>query len=211
MNIQPIVEGDGEVGALPVLLRRLIAVADAHPLGVNQPIRRPRTELVRADGIRKGVRIARLRPGCAAILIVFDGDDDCPKDLALRVQGWAQAEATPLPCCVVMPNCEYEAWFLATIESLRGTRGIRDDAVSHPDPESRRGAAEELRRRMAPNRSYSKTADQPALTAVFDMAEAHRRCRSFRRMVKAFGLLAMNLGIALDQWPPADWAVSQVD
>jgi hypothetical protein len=208
VNIQPIVEGIGEVTALPVLLRRLIAIADAYPVGVNQPIRRPRTELVREDGIRKNVRVARLRPGCAAILIVFDGDDDCPGDLALRVQAWGQAEATPVPCYVVVPNREYEAWFLASIESLRGTRGIRDDAVSHPDPESPRGAAEEVRRRMASNRRYSKTADQPALTAVFDMAEAHRRCRSFRRMVRVFGLLATSLGVALDQWPPADWGTT---
>jgi Domain of unknown function (DUF4276) len=205
MNIQPIVEGDGEVAALPELLRRLIAVADAFSIGVNRPIKRPRTDLAREDGVRKAVRLARLKSNCGAILIVFDGDDDCPKDVAPEVQAWAQSEATPLPCYVVMPNREYEAWFLATIESLRGTRGIRDDAISHLDPESPRGAAEELRRRMTPNRSYSKTADQPALTAVFDMAEAHRRCRSFRRMVRVFGLLANDLGIALEQWPPTDW------
>ena len=205
MNIQPIVEGDGEVLALPVLLRKLIAVANAYPLGVNRPIRRHRTDLVREDGIRKAVRLARLEPDCAAILIVFDGDDDCPKDIAPKVQAWGQVEATPLPCYVVMPNREYEAWFLAAIESLRGTRGIRHGATSHPAPESRRGAAEELERRMTSNRSYSKTADQPALTAVFDMAEAHRRCRSFRRMVRVFGLLAADLGVSLPQWPPAGW------
>jgi hypothetical protein len=205
MNIQPIVEGDGEVVALPVLLRRLIAVANAYSVGISRPIRRSRTQLAREDGVREAVRLARLEPDCAAILIVFDGDDDCPKDLAPRVQAWSRSEATPLPCYVVMANREYEAWFLATIESLRGTRGIRHDAVSHPDPESRRGAAKELERRMTPNRSYSKTADQPALTAAFDMAEAHRRCRSFRRMVRAFGLLATDLGVPLQQWPPADW------
>ena len=205
MNIQPIVEGDGEVTALPVLLRRLIQASNAYPLGVSQPIRRPRTDLVREDGVRRAVRVARLKPDCAAILIVFDGDDDCPRDIAPRVQAWAQAEATPLPCYVVMPNREYEAWFLATIESLRGTRGIRNDATSHADPESRRGAAEERRRRMASNRRYSKPVDQPALTAVFDMAEAHRRCRSFRRMVRAFGQVATSLGIALELWPPEGW------
>jgi hypothetical protein len=31
MNIQPIVEGDGEVTALPVLLRRLIQASNAYP------------------------------------------------------------------------------------------------------------------------------------------------------------------------------------
>jgi hypothetical protein len=205
MNIQPIVEGDGEVAALPVLLRRLIAAAGAPAVGVNRPIKRSRTQLVREDGVREAVRLARSRPNCAAILILFDGDDDCPKDIAPRVQAWGQSEAAPLPCSAVVPNREYEAWFLAAIESLRGKRGIRPDATPHPDPESRRGAAEELGRRMTSNRRYSKTADQPALTAAFDMAEAHRRCRSFRRMVRAFGLLAADLGIPLQQWPPADW------
>jgi hypothetical protein len=205
MNIQPIVEGDGEVGAVPVLLRRLIVAADAYPLDVNRPIRRQRTELVREDGVRDGVRMARRQRDCAAILIVFDGDDDCPKDIAPRVQAWGQAEVSPIPCFVVVPTREYEAWFLATIESLRGIRGIRDDATSHPNPESRRGAAEEIERRMAPIPGYSKIIDQPALTARFDMAIAYQRCRSFRRMVNVFGLIAAAAGITLEQWPPTDW------
>ena len=96
MNIQPIVEGDGEVLALPVLLRNLIAVANAYPLGVNRSIKRHRTDLVREDGVRKAVRLARLEPDCDAILIVFDGDDDCPKDVAPRVQAWGRRK--PLPC-----------------------------------------------------------------------------------------------------------------
>jgi len=146
MNIQPIVEGDGEVTAVPVLLWRLIADSSAYPLGVGPPIRRPRTDLIREEGVRKAVRLARSRPNCAGILIVLDGDDDCPKDIGPQVQAWAQAEATPVPCYVVMPNREFEAWFLATIESLRGTRGIRHNAISHPDPESPRDAAGELRK-----------------------------------------------------------------
>jgi len=205
MKIQPIVEGDGEVNAVPVLLRRLRDLANAYPLDVNSPIRRPRADLVRQDGIRKAVRLARKQQDCAAILIVYDSDDDCPKDLAPQVQAWGQAEVSPLPCYVVMPAREFEAWFLATIESLRGVRRILNDATSHPDPESRRGATEELRKRMQPNRSYSKPVDQPALAARFDMEMAYRRCRSFRRMVDVFGLLAAGAGIPLEQWPPSEW------
>ena len=39
---------------------------------------------------------------------------------------------------VVLAHREFEAWFLAAIESLRGTGGIRADAESHHDPESPR-------------------------------------------------------------------------
>ncbi len=205
MNIQPIVEGDGEVAAVPVLLRRLIAAANAYQLGIQLPIRRSRTDLMRENGVRDAVHLARNKPDCAAILIMFDSDDDCPKDIAPRVQAWGEAEANPIPCFVVMTTREYEAWFLATIESLRGARGIRTDATSHPDPESPRGAKEELRKRMTPNRKYAEKADQPALTAQFDMAMAYQCCRSFRRMVNVFGLLAAGTGITLEQWPPSDW------
>ncbi len=205
MNIQPIVEGDGEVGAVRVLLRRLVVAANAYPLDVNLPIRRQRTELMREDGLRDAARMARRQRDCAAILIMFDSDDDCPKVIAPRMQAWAESEASPIPCFVVMATREYEAWFLATIESLRGARGIRADATSHPYPESPRGAKEELRKRMIRNRKYNERADQPALTAQFDMATAHQRCRSFRRMVKVFGMLAGSVGITLGQWPPSDW------
>jgi hypothetical protein len=205
MNIQPIVEGEGEVGAVPVLLRRLCDAAGAYTLGINTPIRRPRTDLVREDGVREAVQLARKQLDCAAILVMFDSDDDCPKDIVLRIQGWAQTEASPIPSFVVIPTREYEAWFLATVESLRGVKGILADATSHANPESPRGAAEELRSRMTPKRNYSKPVDQPALTAQFDMATAYRRCRSFRRMVNVFGLLAASVGITLEQWPPSDW------
>ena len=35
-------------------------------------------------------------------------------------------------------------------------------------------------------RAYSETGDQPAMSAMFDMALAHRRNRSFRKLVKAY-------------------------
>jgi len=43
MNIQPIVEGHGEVSAVPVLLRRLRDQAQAFALDINAPIRRKRS------------------------------------------------------------------------------------------------------------------------------------------------------------------------
>ena len=121
------------------------------------------------------------------------------------VQAWAQDEAGNLPCVVVLAHHEYEAWFLAAIESLRGTRGVRADASSHEEPERPRGAKEQLEQRLVDGRSYSAAADQTAMTAKFDMARAYRRCRSFRRMVRAFGLLAAEVGVPLDPWPPESW------
>ncbi len=104
-----------------------------------------------------------------------------------------------------MAHREYEAWFLASIVSLRGKRGIREDAEPHPEPEAPRDAKGQLEARMCRGDSYSPTADQAALTAGFDLATAYARCRSFRRMASAFGTLLTNSGVRLGQWPPNSW------
>ena len=141
MNIQPIVEGHGEVAAVPVLLRRFVHDAQAWRVGVGRPIRRSRSQLVQQAQLEQAVGLALRQPGCDAVLIMFDGDDDCPAELGPMVHQWASAAARSVPCEVVLPHREYEAWFLAAIESLRGARGVRYDAPLYPDPETPRGAA----------------------------------------------------------------------
>ena len=162
MKIQPVVEGHGEVAAFPILLRRLRDMAQVFELEVNTPIRRKRSELVQESGLRRSIQLARIQPECACIMVLFDSDHDCPKKIVPQLQEWAQTEAGKIPCRIVLATKEYEAWFLASIESLRGIRGIRDDAASHAQPETPRGAKSQLEDRMRPGRSYSETADQPA-------------------------------------------------
>lgn len=206
MRIQPIVEGDGEVQAVPVLLRRLRDEIQAYGLDIGKPIRKKRAQLVRETSLREAVRLALLQPECRAVLVLLDGDDDCPKELAPRLDRWARSEAGATPCSVVIAHREYEAWFLAALESLRGKRGIRASAASASDPEAPRGAKERLEDFMEPDRSYLETLDQAPLSAVFDMSSAYRRSRSFRKMAKAFGELASGAGIALGEWPPSGWS-----
>lgn len=147
-TIQPVVEGHGEVEALPVLLRRLRDEASAWKVGIGTPIRQPRNKLASEPGALRAVEIARRQPTCDAILIVFDGDRDCPAELGPKVREWAAAAAGSLPCEVVLPHREYEAWFLAAIESLRTHDLIRTNAESHSDPEQPHGAKEQLKERL---------------------------------------------------------------
>jgi hypothetical protein len=203
--IQPIVEGQGDVDAVPVLLRRLRDEAQAWGLEVAKPHRRPRTLLVKREPLQSAVRVAGLTPDCAGILVIFDADDDCPKALAQELEKWAQEAAGERPCAVVLANREYEAWLLASIETLRGKAGILPEAVSHPDPESPRDAKGELEQRMPQGASYSPSVDQAPLTAHLDLESAYRRCRSFRKLVSAFGVLAEAAGVAPAVWPPVGW------
>ena len=209
MKIQPIVEGYGDVKALPVLLRRFIERTQLWTVEVGRPIRRPRNKLVQEEGVRQAVRLALEQPGCGAVLILMDGESDCPADLGPTVQEWATAAAYGTPCCVVLAHREYEAWFLASIESLRGLRGVRPDAQPHPAPEEPRGAKEQLRARMRPDASYLETEDQPAFSAGFAMSAAYRRCRSFRKLTDSFGTLVRAMGHDIPAWPPSTWLEDQ--
>ena len=205
MKIYPIVEGHGEVEAAPVLLRRLPAEAKCQSIGVGQPIRRTQSQLRSKEGIQAGVRLALLQPECAAVVILFDGEDDCPKELAASVRAWAREAAAGKPCDVVIAYREYETWFLAALESLRGQYGIPRDAATPANPESKRDAKGALEEFMPADRAYSETGDQPAMSAVFDMGQAHRRNRSFRKLVKAIGDLLTQLRQPLPIWPPDQW------
>ena len=105
-----------------------------------------------------------------------------------------------------MANREYEAWFLASVESLRGIAGVRADAVSHDEPESPRNAKGAMSERMEDGR-YLPTVHQAPLTEHLDFTSAYRRCRSFRRLVRAFGLLLEESDARPTPWPPAAWTV----
>jgi len=202
VRIQPIVEGEGDEKAFPELLRRLRDESCVFDLIFKRPIRRHRWELVSEAQLRKVVRLALLQE-CEGILILFDSDKECPRELAGKVQTWARSEARGTPCEVVIAHCEYEAWLLAALPSLRGRRGIRLDATAPPDPESIRGAKEKLKANMEAGSYFPD--DQAALSALFDLAAAYRSCRSFRRMVRAFGLVASGAGASLQEWPPSSW------
>lgn len=60
MKIQPIVEGEGEEAAFPVLLRRLRNESGAFDIVIQRPFRRRRSELVQEASLRRIVRSALL-------------------------------------------------------------------------------------------------------------------------------------------------------
>jgi hypothetical protein len=205
MKLYPIVEGQGEVEAAPVLLRRLVAEAGCLGLGIGTPIRRTQSQFHRREEVQKAVALALAHEDCSAVLLLFDGEDECPKDLAAQVIAWARETSGATPCEVVIAYREFETWFLAAVDSLRGRRGVRDDAVAPPYPEASRDAKGALEKLMRPNRGYKETSDQAAFSAAFDLGLAHRRNRSFRKLVKAVGEVLTQLGHPLPVWPPDGW------
>lgn len=83
VTIASIVEGHGEVSALPKLLYRLAAEFPMVDLRTPKPPwRRPRGSLIAPNGIEREVASNSWVGPCGGILVVLDADDDCPAELA---------------------------------------------------------------------------------------------------------------------------------
>jgi hypothetical protein len=186
-----VVEGHGEVKATPLLFRRIAQEIDPTVrLEVLQPIRRPRGSLLRSEEreLERAVELAALkvRPN-GGVFVLLDSDDDCPAELAPQLLNRTTLPGMGLPVSVVLPKREFEAWFLAAAESLRGKRRLPADLAFPHNPEEVRGAKQWLRDRMS-DHTYSETIDQPALTAMFDLSQA-RRAKSFDKCYRELQLL----------------------
>jgi hypothetical protein len=98
--------------------------------------------------------------------------------------------------------------FLAAAESIAGQRGLPSNLIAPPDPERIANAKGWLRGRMPPNRKYSQTSDQPALTAVFDLDIARSRADSFDKCCREIeGLLRKLIALTPPDPPAAGPAV----
>lgn len=183
-TIASIVEGDGEVAALPVLLRRLSHWrGGADHVDVLTPIRVYKDRFLnRPEEFSRHLKLAAAKCGDAGwILILLDADDDCPNQKGSVVLAQAQTIIPHRRVAVVMANREYEAWFIAAAESLNGCRGFQCQSKDTPiDPEIPRNAKGWVRERM--RSGYGETTDQPAFSARFDLELAHQRSRSFRKL-----------------------------
>lgn len=180
-----IVEGHGEVQAVPILVRRIAQALDPSSyLRVHRPIRVPRTKLVKPEELERTIELAGRSVGPnGAILILLDSDDECPKDLAPVLLARAKEVRSDLPISVVLAKREFEAWFLAAAESLRNQRGLAADLTGPARPEEVRGAKEWLTTHMVGDRHYVATLDQAALAKVFDLGLA-RRAESFDKLFR---------------------------
>ena len=181
-----IVEGHGEVEAVPVVVRRI--AERERPLNVVEipnPLRITKDRLVKAGELERAVELAaRLAGQPGGVLVVLDSDDDCPAEQEPALLARAEAARSDRPIAVVLAKREFEGWLLAAAESLRGQRGLPDNLQPPADPEAIRGAKEWLTGRMTAGRAYSPTLDQPALSARFDLDLARTRSQSFDKFYR---------------------------
>ncbi len=202
--IQPIVEGPGDVTAVPVLLRRILHEhLHLTRWQVANPINAQGCgNLLRPGGVERFVQRAQMEPGCTAILVLIDGDaannlpsaqrpaNTCPPGFADWLAQRIRRVNPRLPVVIVIARWEYEAWFLASIEAIAAHRrggmpGLSPSARYEGDPENYPDPKAWINARLSRGYRYTETRDQVNMTRWIDLQITQQRARSFRRLVHA--------------------------
>lgn len=188
--IFPIVEGHGEVEAVPILLRRVLhEICSRYDVEISQPYRLPRGRIVSADtsflvkSVELGARKIAQANGRGLVMVLLDADKECPARLAPDLL--SRIARPDIPTAVVIAKQEYEAWFLASVISLRENRNVRSTAMPQTRPEDIEDPKKYLARHvLKEEHSYRETVDQPALTAGLDLPSTRSASPSFDKLCR---------------------------
>jgi hypothetical protein len=181
MIVVPIVEGDGEIAAVRVL------IAKCNPdLEVSRPIRVRRDRLIKPDydEFTRALSLAHQKLGGndGVVLVLLDSEGSCPGAIAGDLAMRAAESHGHVRVFVVIAHTMYESWFAASAETLSGKNGLRADLVPPADPELCRKSW--INDQLPENRCYNEPRDQPKLTALIDLNLAAQRSRSFRKLLR---------------------------
>jgi hypothetical protein len=193
LYVAAIVEGEGKQRCLPRLLHRVWGelLLASERLHVEPPFRKPRSNIVRQDHLAKFVSEAYLKVQQAArkdsaarllVLILADAEDDCPKEVAPKLIGWAKGARADADIVCIMPNPMYETWFAAGVASLAGINGLPSDITEPDGAEANRLGKGWLKKHL--QQKYKETVDQPAFTARMDLSRCRLRSPSFDKLCR---------------------------
>lgn len=204
-RIVPIVEGPGEVEAVPVLLKRLLTEMGRNDIQIENPQNAHGCfNLTKFGGIEKFVENAWTKRNCGAVLVLVDADKRCPLEMAQSFSQRISAIGVRFPVVIAVAKCEYEAWFLASLETIagkpwQGRAGLPPELGYTGNCEAITGVKGWLGRHLPPGHSYKPSQDQAVLTTMLDLELARKNSRSFRRLCHALeqAVSAIDQGLAI--------------
>ena len=171
-----VVEGHGDGHAALNLVTRLATDLCLVGLHWAEPMRG--RNLHQERGVQKAAELVRCKADAAALLLLRDEDDGCPRDMAPMAAGWLRDLSLPFPSAVVLAHREFEAFFLPCLSRMAGQKLVSPEGIERPgllpdsafdgDPQSIRGVKEWLSKHMPLGRAYKPTLDQLALARLVD-------------------------------------------
>lgn len=184
-SIATFVEGEGDVAATPILLRRILAKMERYDWTATRAIQ-VRSLANFVNRLDDFLGYVEQDANSAGALVLLDLDDGCPRAAAYELTERLRAYNAAFPIVVVFAHREYEAWFLASMWSLSLNAGISEQHLDYPgDPEARRDAKGWISKQMGAGRAYKESINQPQFTHRMSMRRAYARSRSFRRLCAA--------------------------
>lgn len=180
-----VVEGPGDVAAVPLLIGQMASARNLSLPRLGRPVScSGRGRATREAGLEGFVAAAAARPGCRAVLVVLDGEGDPVCELGPELLARAET-ATSLPVRIILADPLYEAWLVASAESL-GLAGLTYNAAK-ADPVA-------AIKRALGSKKYVKPVWQPRLTERIDPKRVARRSHSFSRASKRLESLIKEFG-----------------
>ena len=189
-----IVEGKGDVVAVPLLLRKVLheKLKNFSFQIISQPIRAGAIPALRAPGkLEYYLNLAcmrKRRKECDCIIVILDCDDDCPRDVAkefiTRALPYAQGFSCPIAFGFI--KREFESLFLNSIDSIvKKMSPVRrmdlDKIKTSPDLEEVRDAKSLFYKSLQLD-NYKEAKEQAGFVDKLDLAVLHARSRSYRHV-----------------------------
>jgi hypothetical protein len=187
--IQLVVEGDGDLRAAPVLLRRILEAFQVDNVAIPSPHKRGDLPKVKAE-FGRFVRVAQKEEAPILWLLDFDCRScECVKEENKNLKERATVEigAWPLEICFMVK--EYETLFLADEQMTRRYFEI-PPAIAWPmNPEQIRDAKGTLSKLLPKGQSYKPTLHQDKLSARINLAMDDADCPSLGHLKRAVARL----------------------
>ena len=186
-KIVALVEGDGDIKSVSLLLKRILvqqSLSNWMP-GLPRVVHSVQNLIKNVD---RTISCISKDKDCHALLVLLDLDDGCPKQVATSLSGIIRSYNLPFPVAIVLAHREYESWFLASLPSIANKFpnlfNPGNAYAAHPAPETKRDAKGWLTSQMN-RKKYIETLHQEQFTMHFDMQAASFGCRSFQRLMHA--------------------------
>lgn len=164
-RLLPIVEGQGDAAAVPVLIRRIATAHEIHNINILTPHRRGDLPKIRTR-LSDFLSAARMERAQVLWVLDYDGQDclDVTADL-IKLSASAKQLAPDLDIRFSFMVKEFESLFLADEVATRAMfKDIPSNVAFPGKPEDVRGAKEWLSKARPKGLAYKETTHQEKLT-----------------------------------------------